>query len=313
MSAAGQTPVPEFVRIAPEADAALAAGRAVVAFETTILSFGLPHPLNAEVAAGCEDAARRHGAVPATLAILDGTVRVGLAPDEAAFFCSRHPDIRKVNLQNLAGVLASGRPGALTVAASLRACALAGIRVFATGGIGGVHRGFPSPPDVSGDLPALARFPVATVCAGAKSILDVPATLEALETLGVPVAGFGTRTFPLFHARGSAHALEDVFDEVGPLADLVRARLALGDGGVLVANPVPEADAIDPAELECWIAEALESAAGAGVSGKKVTPFLLERLEALSGGRTLRANRALVLNNADLAARLAVALADGGR
>ena len=308
-----QTPVPEFLRIAPGVDAALAVGRPVVAFETTILSFGLPHPLNAEVAAACEDAARRHGAVPATLAILDGTVRAGLTHDETAFFCSRHADIRKVNLQNFAGVLASGRPGALTVAASLKACAMAGIRVFATGGIGGVHRGFASLPDVSGDLPALARFPVATVCAGAKSILDVPATLEALETLGVPVAGFATRTFPLFHARGSVHALEECFDDVEALADLVRARLALGDGGVLVANPVPAADAVDPAELERWIAKALELAAGAGVTGKKVTPFLLEQLESLSDGRTLRANRSLVLNNADLAARLAVALASGGR
>ena len=303
---------PEFLHIAPVVDAALAVEKPVVALETTILAFGLPHPLNRDVARECEAAAVTHGAVPATIAILDGRLRVGLTPEEIEFFCTPDPDIVKVNLQNFAAVLASGRPGALTVAACLQACVLAGIRVFATGGIGGVHRGAATLPDVSGDLPALARFPLATVCAGAKSILDVPATLEWLETLGVPVAGFDTESFPLFHARESAHPLDVTFTDVAALGHFAKTHFALGAkaGGILVVTPVPADAAIAPDELNVWIDEALTRAEQKNLRGKAVTPFLLHELETLSGGRTLVANRALVVNNVTLAARLAVALSN---
>ncbi len=298
-----------YLEVAPEVRGALDAGRPVVAFETSIVCFGLPSPLNAVVGAAGYPAARDEGAVPATAAILEGKVRVGLAAEDIAFFCTRDPAIRKVNPQNFAATLAAGAPGALTVAASLQACAMAGVRVFATGGIGGVHRGWAQLPDVSSDLRALATHRVATVCAGAKSILDIPATLEALETLGVPVAGFRTDTFPLFHSAASAFRLDIHFDEVEPLAAFARAHFTVGDGGVLVVTPVPGEEAIQPGLLEKWIATALDRAAGAGVTGRAVTPFLLACLEEISGGQTLRANRALILNNARTAARLAVALA----
>ncbi len=302
---------PDFLHIAPAVDAALAAEEPVVALETTILAFGLPHPLNRDVARDCEAAAAAQGVVPATIAILDGRLRVGLTPEEIEFFCAPNPDIVKVNLQNFAAVLASGRPGALTVAACLQACWLAGIRVFATGGIGGVHRGSATLPDVSGDLPALARFPVATVCAGAKSILDVAATLEWLETLGVPVAGFNTVSFPLFHARESGHPLDITFTEIAALGNFAKTHFALGAraGGILVVTPVPADAAIAPEELNVWIDEAVARAKQKNVRGKAVTPFLLHELESLSNGRTLIANRALVVNNVTLAARLATTLA----
>ena len=221
----------DHLRVAPEVRDALAAGDPVVGLETTILAFGLPAPLNAEVGAECEAVVRAEGALPATLAILDGKVCAGLGAGEVARFCSGDPAIRKVNLQNFASTLVGGVPGALTVAASLQACALAGIRVFATGGIGGVHRGWSRTPDISSDLVALARFPVVTVCAGAKSILDVGATLEALETLGVPVVGFRAGAFPLFYARGSGHPLEDNFGDGGRAGAVCRGALrGFGDG-----------------------------------------------------------------------------------
>jgi pseudouridine-5'-phosphate glycosidase len=294
--------------ISPRIAEALAQQEAIVAFETTILSFGLPHPLNEEVAFACEVAARGSGAVPATVALLDGKIRVGLRDDEIQYFCSRSPEIQKVNLQNFAAVLASGRPGALTVAASVRACALAGIRVFATGGIGGVHRGFSQTLDISSDLRALAEYPVAVVCAGAKSVLHIPATLETLETLGVPVVGFRTTTFPMFFTRDSHHELDTSFDDAADLARFLRIQWSCGGGGALVVTPVPAEHAIPPGEIESWISTALADAACSEVSGKRVTPFLLERLEELSGGRTLDANRALVMNNATVAAQVAAAL-----
>lgn len=299
----------ERLACAPEVAAALEHGAPVVAFETTILSFGLPQPVNAQVAAECEEVARAHGVVPATAAILGGRVRLGLSADEIAWFCTRDPSIRKVNLQNFAAVLASGGAGALTVAASMQACALGGVRVFATGGIGGVHRGFARTLDFSSDLTALGRFPVAVVCAGAKSILDVPATLEALETLGVPVVGYRTGTFPLFFTPRSRHRLEVTFDEMEPLARFVRLHMELSGTGVLVVTPVPEEEGLSGEEIERWTAEALAEAEPRGIAGKEVTPFLLARLEELSQGRTLQANRALVVNNARAAARLAVELA----
>lgn len=294
------------LRISPEVAQALKEGRPVVAFETTILSFGLPHPLNEEVAFGCERLAREEGAVPATVALLDGEICVGLDEKQVRYFCTQKHEVVKVNLQNFAATLAQKRPGALTVAASMRACALAGIKVFATGGIGGVHRGFAQTLDISSDLKALAQLPVAVVCAGAKSILDVPATLEALETLGVPVAGYKTRSFPLFYSAQSNFALESSFNEVEGLAELVRIHFETSKaGGVLVVTPVPAEYAVEPKQLEAWVSKALEEASRQGVVGKRVTPFLLEQLEHASQGKTLEANRALIFNNAKLAAQLA--------
>lgn len=298
----------EYLDISPDVRDALAVGRPVVAFETTILSFGLPVPLNREVALEAEAAAREGGAVPATVGILDGRVRIGLSVDEISFFCSGDASIRKVNLQNFAAVLTSGAAGALTVAGSVKACAMAGIRVFATGGIGGIHRGFAATLDISSDLRALATLRVVVVCAGAKSVLDVPATLEALETLGVPVVGYRTKTFPLFFAADSDQVLETSFDEVEPLAAFVRTHFDVNATGVLLANPVPPEAAVPIVELERWINSAIAEAQANNITGKSVTPFLLERLEQFSGGQTLAANRALVANNARLAARLAAAL-----
>lgn len=298
----------EYLDLSPEVRTAITDRRPVVGFETTILSFGLPVPLNREVAFEVQRCARDEGAVPATLGILDGRVRIGLSDSEIEFFCSRDPSIHKVNLQNFAAVLASGAPGALTVSGSMHACAMAGIRVFATGGIGGVHRGFAATLDMSSDLKALATYPVAVVCAGAKSVLDVPATLEALESLGVPVVGFDTTTFPLFFAADSDQVLEFAFREVESLAHFVKVHFDVGPGGVLVANPVPRGTAVPTPELEKWINSAMAEARCAHITGKRVTPFLLERLEQFSQGGTLNANRSLVANNARLASRLATQL-----
>ena len=297
------------LRISAEVTAALTAGRPVVALETTLLSFGLPWPLNACVAEACERAVRRAGAVPATLAVLGGELRAGLDHAELNFICSRDPSIQKVNTQNLAAVLASNAPGALTVAASLQTAALAGIRVFATGGIGGVHHGYAETLDLSADLAALARYPVVTVCSGAKSILNVAATLEALETLGLPVAGFETDVFPLFLCRESPYRLDIRLDDTGAVARLAATHFGLGGGGIVLAVPPPAEVSVPAESLERWTATALEDARSAGLRGKALTPFLLERLEALSAGLTTKANEALVVNNAGVAARVASALA----
>jgi pseudouridine-5'-phosphate glycosidase len=301
------------LRLSGEVSDALAARRPVVAFETTILTFGLPQPLNAEVAARCEKIAREAGAIPATVALLNGEMRVGLTAQELDFFCSRDSGIQKVNLQNFAAVLHRRQPGALTVAASMQVCAAAGIRVFATGGIGGVHRDFGRLPDISSDLLALSRYPVATVCAGAKSILDVGATLEALETLGVPVAGYRARQFPLFHAQESGYPLDVYFESAADLARFAALQWQLSKSAVLVVTPVPAAKAIERADLDEWITSALARARDENISGKATTPFLLKQLEQLSNGRTLDANLALIYNNARVAAELAHELAQISR
>jgi len=300
--------VNKLLRIAPEVAAALERRLPVVAFETTILSFGLPQPINRTVGTLCEEVAREAGCVPATVAILHGEVAVGLSAAEIDYFCSQPPEVTKVNLQNFAAVLAARKPGALTVAASVRACALAGLRVFATGGIGGVHRGFAQSLDISSDLSALAQYPVIVVSAGAKSILDVAATLEALETLGVPVVGYRTDRFPLFFSADSPHRLDITCDSPEEIAALARTHFACDGKGMLVVTPVPPSHSIALPELERWIDTALAEAAAQQIAGKAVTPFLLARLESLSGGRTLAANQALIENNARLAGLIASAL-----
>ncbi|MGO4727054.1 MULTISPECIES: pseudouridine-5'-phosphate glycosidase [unclassified Inquilinus] len=295
--------------IAPEVSAALAAGRPVVALESTIISHGMPYPQNLEMAQRVEGIIREEGAVPATIAVADGRIHVGL--DEALLHrLATAKDVAKLSRRDLGGILASGGLGATTVAATMIAAHLAGIRVFATGGIGGVHRGAETSFDVSADLDELARTPVAVVCAGAKSILDLPKTLEYLETRGVPVIGYGTDTLPAFFSRSSGLALALRRDTPEEVAALLDAQAALGfPAGAVIANPIPEAHALPEAEIDAAIASALADAGREGVGGKEVTPYLLARIVALTGGRSLTANIALVEHNARLGARIAKALA----
>ncbi len=294
--------------IRPEVAAALAEGRPVVALETTVIAHGLPAPRNLEAARAMERALREAGAVPAAIGLLDGKVRVGLTPDETTHLAAA-ADVAKVSLRDLAPVLAQGSAGATTVAATMACAARAGIRMVATGGIGGVHRGGARSLDVSADLSELARSPVAVVCSGAKAILDLPRTLEVLETNGVPILGYGTDEFPAFFARNSGLRLEARVDTPEAAAAVMRAQWALGPmAGLLVAVPPPEDAAVEAGALEGWIAHALAEAAAGAVTGKAVTPFLLARLAELSQGRTLEANLALLENNARVAGRIAAAL-----
>lgn len=293
--------------VAAEVAAAVAAGRPVVALETTLVTHGLPQPEGVRVAAALEDAVRAHGAIPATIGILDGTVRVGITrPEMERLAAAAHPV--KVNLGNFAAEVAAGGCGSTTVAATMFAAWQAGIRVFATGGIGGVHRGVGDTGDVSADLTALARYPVAVVCAGAKAILDLPRTVEMLEMLGVPVLGMGTAEFPAFYRRESGLRVDRRCDTVADVARVVRTHIHLGfTSGLVVANPVPEADALPKDLHDSALGTALLEAAD--VSGRDVTPYLLDRMRALTGGASVKANEALLLNNARVAADLAVALA----
>ncbi|MBT9288198.1 pseudouridine-5'-phosphate glycosidase [Prosthecodimorpha staleyi] len=293
----------------PEVADALAAGRPVVALESTIVSHGLPWPGNLETAQAIEATVRAGGAVPATIAVLDGRLRIGLEPDDLARL-ARADGVMKLSRADLAFAVATGRPGATTVAATMIAARLAGIRVFATGGIGGVHRGAEASFDISADLQELARSEVAVVSAGAKAILDLPKTLEVLETLGVPVVGWKTDDFPAFWSRRSGLPAPLRVDDAPTLARFMAARRALGlGGGLLVANPVPPADEIDADEMAGHIAGAQAEAERAGIRAKAVTPFLLAHILESTGGRSLATNRALVLNNAAVAAEIAVALA----
>jgi pseudouridine-5'-phosphate glycosidase len=302
-----ETPMPE-LQIAPAVAAALAEGRAVVALESTIITHGMPWPQNFETARGVEDVVRVEGATPATIAVLDGTLRIGLTPSQLEDIAQR-PRAAKASRRDLAAVVARCQTAGTTVAATMFLAARAGIPIFATGGIGGVHRGAEDSFDVSADLLELGRSRVAVVCAGAKSILDIPKTLEVLETQGVPVVGYGTDVFPAFFARRSTERLEHRFDSPAELAALLAVHRALDlPGGILIANPVPEADALPEEEIEAIIAAAVAEAAAKGIARKAVTPFLLARIVELTGGRSLAANIALIRNNARLAAQVAVAL-----
>lgn len=287
--------------------AALAEGAPVVALESTILAHGMPFPANLETARAVEALVRAGGAVPATIAVLDGRIRIGLNPDELELL-ARTRDAMKLSRADLAFAVATGRTGATTVAATMICAALAGIRVFATGGIGGVHHGAETSFDISADLDELARSPVTVVSAGAKAILDLPKTLEILETRGVPVIGFGTDAFPAFWSRKSGLPAPLRLDTPEAVAGLMRVRAALGlEGGLLVANPLPASQEIPFAEIAPAVAAALAEAARAGIVGKAVTPFLLAEVERATAGRSLAVNRAIIRNNAALAARLAVA------
>lgn len=302
-------PQPLLALSAEVADA-LAGGRPVVALESTIVTHGLPFPENLETARAVEAAVREGGAVPATIAVLDGRLRVGLAADELERL-ARTERVMKLSRADLAFAVASGRPGSTTVAATMIAARLAGIEVFATGGIGGVHRGAETSFDVSADLDELARTAVVVVSAGAKAILDLPKTLEMLETRGVPVVGWRTDDFPAFWSRSSGLPVPLRVDTTAELAAFWRARRDLGlDGGLLLANPVPEEAEIPREEIEAVIARAVAEVEAAGVRAKDVTPRLLSRILELTDGRSLATNRALILADARLAAEVACALVE---
>lgn len=296
--------------IHPEVAEALAAGRPVVALESTIISHGLPHPDNVRIAGEIEQAVRAGGAVPATIAVVDGTARIGLDAD-ALHRIAADPDVVKLSLRDLAVVAGLGRSGATTVAATAHLAARAGIRVFATGGLGGVHRGARETWDESADLATIAATPVLVVCAGVKSILDVAATLERLETLNVAVAGYRTDRFPGFYLRDTGHPVTWRLDDPAQVAAVLRAQEELGTArfGFVLANPIDVADELDRELHDSTVHAGLAAAAAAGVHGKDVTPFLLDYFHRETHGASLRANVALVLSNARLAAQVAAAYA----
>ena len=295
--------------IAPDVAAALAAGKPVVALESTIITHGMPFPDNEAMAESVESMVRDHGATPATIAVMDGRLKIGLSASQRRALAGTKGAM-KLSRADLAYAMTTGATGGTTVAATMIAAARAGIKVFATGGIGGVHKGAEQSFDISADLAELARTPVIVVSAGPKAILDIPKTLEVLETNGVPVVAFGTRTMPAFWSRSSPWEAPLTIDSADGIARFQAMRAALGiEGGMLVANPVPEADEIPSAEMNRHIAEAQAEAEAKGVSGKAVTPFLLARIVELTGGRSLATNIALVKNNARLAADIAAALA----
>lgn len=296
------------LRVQPEVADALASGLPVVALESTIISHGMPYPRNIETALRVEQAVRDSGAVPATIALLDGYMQVGLPKADIERLGMPEASVSKVSRRDLAVLLSTRRLGATTVAATMFIAHQAGIRIFATGGIGGVHRGATHTMDVSADLQELARTPVAVVTAGAKAILDLPLTLEYLETQGVPVLGFQTDQFPAFYTRQSGLAVDYRLDEPAELAQVLRTHWQLGLGGVVVANPIPAAFEIAAEEIELAIQQALDLARQQGIKGKAVTPFLLSQLEKLTSGHSLDANIELILNNARLGAALSVAL-----
>ena len=298
-----------YLDIKPEVAQALAAGKPVVALESTIISHGMPWPQNAETAFAVEDVIRAHGAVPATIAVIGGRLKAGLEKDEIEYLAKKGQAVTKASRRDLPVLCARGQDGATTVAATMIVAALAGIEVFATGGIGGVHRGAEITMDISADLEELARTPVLVVCAGAKSILDLGLTLEYLETKGVAVCGYQTDELPAFYTRTSGFGVDFRADGPAELAAAFAAQRALGyPGGMLCTNPIPEAYSMEPAVINAAIDQAVAESVEQGIKGKKVTPFLLARVKELTGGDSLESNIQLVLNNAALAADTAAEL-----
>jgi pseudouridine-5'-phosphate glycosidase len=302
-------PIKSFLAASPEVADALGSGGPVVALESTIITHGMPYPQNLEMAGEVEAIVRAAGAVPATVALLGGKIRVGLAAADLQQLAETGMSAAKASRRDVAALLTAGATAGTTVATTMQAADMAGISVFATGGIGGVHRGAELSFDISADLEELSRTPVAVVCAGAKAILDLPKTLEVLETRGVPVVGYGTDDFPAFWTRSSGLKADHRLDTPEAVAELLDVQLSLGMGGVLVANPIPAADAMDAGYISSMIERALADAEQAGISGKATTPYLLQRIFELTGGKSLVSNIALVKNNARVAAEIAVALA----
>ncbi len=295
-----------YLDIHPEVAAALAAGQPVVALESTIISHGMPYPQNVETALQVEAEVRAHGAVPATIAIINGRLKAGLSRDDIEVLGKNGREVVKVSRRDIPFIVAAGQTGATTVASTMIVAAMAGIRVFATGGIGGVHRGAQQSFDISADLQELAQTPLAVVCAGAKSILDLGLTLEYLETHGVPVIGYQTATLPAFFTRDSAFKVDYRLDSPAAIAAVMKAKWDLQlQGGMVVANPIPAQYALSSASIDAAIEQALAEASAQGIGGKESTPFLLARVCELTGGNSLAANIQLVLNNARLAAAIA--------
>jgi pseudouridylate synthase len=298
-----------FVDVQPEIADAIADGKGVVALESTIITHGMPFPDNAETALSVEKVIRDHGAVPSTIAILDGRLKIGLNSAEIDRL-GQDKTVIKASRRDVAALLASRGSGGTTVSSTMLIAARAGLPIFATGGIGGVHRGAEETFDVSADIEELGRTPVAVVCAGAKSILDLPKTLEALETRGVPVWGYQTQELPAFFSRTSGLLLDRRFDSADELAKGIFTQRGLQFlQGILICNPVPEAMAMAPRTIDGYVEQALSEAKAQGIGGKEATPFLLRRINELTGGKSLSTNIALIRHNAALAAEIAMALA----
>ena len=299
----------KYLEISPEVREALAAGKPVVALESTIISHGMPYPQNVETALNVERIIRENGAVPATIAIIGGRLKAGLSRDEIEYLGKKGYAVTKASRRDLPVLVSRGEDGATTVATTMIIAAMAGIRVFATGGIGGVHRGAEVTMDISADLEELAQTPVLVVCAGAKSILDLGLTLEYLETTGVPVIGYGTEELPALYTRKSGFGVDYRLDTPDEVAAAFRAKLEMGlSGGMLVTNPIPEQYSMDPDVINRAIDEAVAEANAQGIKGKQTTPFLLAKIKDITGGDSLASNIRLVYNNAALAAQVAARL-----
>jgi pseudouridine-5'-phosphate glycosidase len=300
----------QYLDVAPEVAEALAAGKPVVALESTIISHGMPYPKNVETALLVEQTIRENGAVPATIAVIGGRLKAGLSKDEIEHLGKSGRAVAKASRRDLPVLVARGEDGATTVTTTMIIAHMAGIKIFATGGIGGVHRGAEVTMDISADLEELAQTPVMVVCAGAKSILDLGLTLEYLETKGVPVIGYGTEELPAFYTRKSGFGVDYRVDSPEELAAIFRAQRDLDyKGGMLVTNPIPEEYAMDKTIIDAAIEKALSEAKEQGIHGKETTPFLLAKVVELTGGDSLESNIKLVLNNAKVAARTAACLA----
>ena len=299
----------KYLDISPEVQKALAEGKPVVALESTIISHGMPYPKNVETAMLVEKTIRDNGAVPATIAIIGGRLKAGLSPEEIEYLGKSGRKVAKVSRRDLAAIVARGADGATTVTTTMIIAHMAGIKVFATGGIGGVHRGAETTMDISADLEELASTPVMVVCAGAKSILDLGLTLEYLETKGVPVIGYGTDELPAFYTRRSGFGVDYRVDTPAQLAAMFKAQQELGiKGGMLVTNPIPEQYAMDKEVIDAAIDQAVKESKEQGIHGKETTPFLLARVVELTGGDSLESNIQLVLNNAIVASKTAAEL-----
>lgn len=300
----------EYMDIHPEVERALAEGRPVVALESTIISHGMPYPQNQEVALQVEEIIRGEGAVPATMAIIGGRLKIGCTAEDIAYLGKKGLAVNKTSRRDLPILVAKKEDGATTVATTMILAEMAGIRVFATGGVGGVHRGAETTMDISADLEELAQTPVMVVCAGAKSILDLGLTLEYLETKGVPVIGYRTSELPAFYTSKSGFGVDYQLDSPEEIAEAFHVKRELGmKGGMLVTNPIPTEFEMPPEVINRAIDQAVKEAEETGVKGKKITPFLLDRIRQLTGGDSLNSNIQLVFNNAHLAAKIAVSLA----
>ena len=300
----------KYLDVNPEVAEAIASGKPVVALESTIISHGMPYPQNVETALNVERIIRENGAVPATIAIIGGRLKAGLTAEEIEYFGKKGQAIHKASRRDLAVLCARGEDGATTVATTMIIAHMAGIKIFATGGIGGVHRGAETTMDISADLEELGRTPVMVVCAGAKSILDLGLTLEYLETKGIPVIGYGTEELPAFYTRSSGFKVDYRIDTPEALAAAFLAQQDMGlGGGMLVTNPIPEEYSMDPAVINAAIDQAIAECQEKGIHGKETTPFLLARVAQITGGNSLASNIRLVYNNAKVAAQTAAAMA----